>query len=550
MPAIPKMQQSHTCLYDLWIDAICVNQSDTEERTAQVALMSHIYSNAKSVVVWLGREDMTTQGASAALRGRSISRHQMFDIRGLINRSWFTRKWVIQEFCLAEAIEMWCGAFQINCDRLLDYDLEHLLPALGASGSSPATILQQGRKGLGIWDVLTLRRWFQQIRSPPLDCSSHLSPPSLPALIALTWHFKSADPRDNIFALLGIVSKYPVEGTPCDLVADYSTSTEEVFLQAGRVFIEAKGRNEVPTWNKNPEILEPLEGLSFVQHHEFPDPATENIIPSWVPHFHRELTTARLWDRRFSAASGEKLKRCTAIWPSDPRLLKLNGYLVDQVTEASSDEGAQKGQINVSVPQMAAWFRMTLGLEVRYQELYDVSRVEVVWRTLMADDIWHTQPSIARETFKEFVCEHIRMCGEQARQLLSRLRADDDSESLPSLEEIDNFKTVSQQEVANENPIYRVAERAFHASFKRFSFNRHLFRTERGYLGLGPRSARAGDQIWLIAGARTPFVLRPARDDAQGRLCFQLIGECYVHGMMHGEAVGESEMSFKPIEIK
>jgi hypothetical protein len=38
----------------LWIDAICVNQQDLEERSSQVKRMPDIYSRATRVVVWLG----------------------------------------------------------------------------------------------------------------------------------------------------------------------------------------------------------------------------------------------------------------------------------------------------------------------------------------------------------------------------------------------------------------------------------------------------------------------------------------------------------------
>jgi hypothetical protein len=38
----------------LWVDALCINQGDTEERTRQVQLMGDIYKMCKSVVVYLG----------------------------------------------------------------------------------------------------------------------------------------------------------------------------------------------------------------------------------------------------------------------------------------------------------------------------------------------------------------------------------------------------------------------------------------------------------------------------------------------------------------
>ncbi len=40
-------------LYNLWIDALCINQKDTRERNGQVAMMGHIYSRAYRVLIWL-----------------------------------------------------------------------------------------------------------------------------------------------------------------------------------------------------------------------------------------------------------------------------------------------------------------------------------------------------------------------------------------------------------------------------------------------------------------------------------------------------------------
>ena len=48
----------------LWIDAICVNQSNVKERNQQVSMMGDIYRNAKEVIVWLGEGD---SGLEAAL---------------------------------------------------------------------------------------------------------------------------------------------------------------------------------------------------------------------------------------------------------------------------------------------------------------------------------------------------------------------------------------------------------------------------------------------------------------------------------------------------
>lgn len=41
----------------LWVDAVCINQKNTQERNCQVALMYDIYGRATRTIVWLGIED-------------------------------------------------------------------------------------------------------------------------------------------------------------------------------------------------------------------------------------------------------------------------------------------------------------------------------------------------------------------------------------------------------------------------------------------------------------------------------------------------------------
>lgn len=66
---------------------------------------------------------------------------------------------------------------------------------------------------------------------------------------------------------------------------------------------------------------------------------------------------------------------------------------------------------------------------------------------------------------------------------------------------------------------------------------RCLFFTESGLLGLGPGNLRPGDEVFALAGARVPYVLRKA--DGPGE--FTLLGDAYVHGIMQGELWRKSE---------
>jgi hypothetical protein len=71
-----------------------------------------------------------------------------------------------------------------------------------------------------------------------------------------------------------------------------------------------------------------------------------------------------------------------------------------------------------------------------------------------------------------------------------------------------------------------------------------LFMTSQGHLGNGYLSIEAGDQIWVLVGASVPFVLRPL-DGGK----YRLMGEAYVHGIMHGEAVSDSNTNTQTIVL-
>lgn len=66
--------------------------------------------------------------------------------------------------------------------------------------------------------------------------------------------------------------------------------------------------------------------------------------------------------------------------------------------------------------------------------------------------------------------------------------------------------------------------------------SRDLFITDQGNLGLGPSSLEVGDEVWILTGMNVPLILRSV--DGKGH--YRLIGETYVHGIMHGEAAEET----------
>jgi hypothetical protein len=61
---------------------------------------------------------------------------------------------------------------------------------------------------------------------------------------------------------------------------------------------------------------------------------------------------------------------------------------------------------------------------------------------------------------------------------------------------------------------------------------RRLFWSKNGFLGIGARTLKVGDQIWILAGKSTPVILRSLENGY-----FRFVGEAYVHGIMHGEGL-------------
>jgi hypothetical protein len=115
----------------LWVDAICINQQDKVEKTAQVSRMHEIYSAASNVCIWLGvgeidpetgtidpdeteeTFDFIRQMLSLRRLDQLVQSEDHIDlwlafVRLMRNR-WFSRRWVVQELALAKEATVHCG---------------------------------------------------------------------------------------------------------------------------------------------------------------------------------------------------------------------------------------------------------------------------------------------------------------------------------------------------------------------------------------------------------------------------------------------------------
>ncbi|KAE8316947.1 heterokaryon incompatibility protein-domain-containing protein [Aspergillus transmontanensis] len=109
----------------LWVDAVCINQQDEQEKGHQIQLMPTIYSRASHVIVWLGEaadhsdralEDIRLAADDEPFRYEPARprRKDYTAILKLLQRPWFRRIWVLQEISAARSILVMCGHFKIN----------------------------------------------------------------------------------------------------------------------------------------------------------------------------------------------------------------------------------------------------------------------------------------------------------------------------------------------------------------------------------------------------------------------------------------------------
>ncbi len=78
-------------------------------------------------------------------------------------------------------------------------------------------------------------------------------------------------------------------------------------------------------------------------------------------------------------------------------------------------------------------------------------------------------------------------------------------------------------------------------------WNRRIFVTAQGYVGLGPQALRVGDSVYVLCGGYTPFILRPKEDH------YQVVGAAYVDGLMQDEAAKKwhkGKLTMQDLELR
>lgn len=218
----------------LWIDALCINQDDYEEKSSQIQLMAEIYARCTSVIVWLGMPDANSElgldilsflsnsnkriGGGGAPWDHLPSEEVITGLQDILQRGYFHRLWVVQEAALAKRIQMYVGTTSIEWSRA---QTRKFLMRIKMTELSPSWMESE----LSLVDFRPIRELLEQSLAADARRKGAVEVPSLLDLVHSIRHRNCADPRDRIYGVMSLVTPAEVAG----FVPDYSLSWEETY---------------------------------------------------------------------------------------------------------------------------------------------------------------------------------------------------------------------------------------------------------------------------------------------------------------------------------
>ncbi|KAK5691108.1 hypothetical protein LTR97_011760 [Elasticomyces elasticus] len=213
----------------LWIDAISIDQLNPAEKSHQVASMSQVYSNAVSVVVWLGPGDVDSDRAmqildetwrwdhQTALKFEAIwTQARSTAMLKLLDRPYWSRLWVFQELALTRCKLLICGDKIVAWESLADFvdALEYAQGIYASDGNDPS--IDESNKDQETYASTTraadLEHCRQEaLKKPAILMVRHASQRSegttLFDLMLALKHLRCAEPKDKVYALLGVAAR-------------------------------------------------------------------------------------------------------------------------------------------------------------------------------------------------------------------------------------------------------------------------------------------------------------------------------------------------------
>ena len=131
--ALMHLRRSNTDIL-LWVDALCISQTDRKERAQQIQCMSQIFSAADNVCIWLGpSEGDSGKDRAMRLAKQVLDLHNLdiliadpersddfWALANLTASTWFSRRWCVQEMLMAKSATVHCGYHVLSWPDFVD----------------------------------------------------------------------------------------------------------------------------------------------------------------------------------------------------------------------------------------------------------------------------------------------------------------------------------------------------------------------------------------------------------------------------------------------
>lgn len=506
----------------IWADSLCINQADVSERNSQVQIMPDIYSRASRTLIWLSDatpelegailtfqlmpsrspEESHSSGAQTSSGSQKtseeptqaseplplISRIYGPAVASLFSLPWFTRKWVIQEAVKSQNPVFVIGKQTLPWGILLDVALDLILSTFIIQLQQPQKSQQVATNAINLMLMASLR-----IEGPQ----------NLMALLSETTNFSCTEDKDYLFSVLGLMPT-SLRASPL-LRPDYGISFSEMLQRLVRWSLEER---------RSLDFL----GLCYFQ------PSTSGE-PSWMPQLTRGFPDKPLPMRKHECFRAGGPSSITVAF-ANTRKLSMNGRMIDTIEAVCSSRPAQvESLIAANNPKnvyecvqimlkchqtAAAWSRGVMAIAEVTEEDFSSRRFADLAETLTWARYREQDTSDSADAFHGYVnaCKYI------------------DSQTVDDGIDFKGFQSLV-------GPVIEHLGRfELSAGAGVINYCRLTARTCGGRLVSVPVECQVGDRICIFTGSSMPHVLR-----ACGGGGYVVGGECYVHGLMYGEAL-------------
>ncbi|KIW07209.1 uncharacterized protein PV09_02074 [Verruconis gallopava] len=473
----------------LWIDAICINQENVEEKNLQVGRMWAIYALASQVIIDLGEEtwnsslgmNMIQRLANAGNSPQEIldffnkSSDHKFSVackgmRDIFDRPWWSRVWIVQEVAVASRAVVICG------DRSLMWsDFEKVVEILTDLSFRPEKYVKAYMADIRFlylpsvhlapaWSVSTARKRFRV-------SEEH-------SLAATMISFKSThatDPRDHLYGLLRLFSSFQ------PIVPDYTRTPSSVFMDVVRLSIKSD------------------VGLAIFSALDYGNNRLD--LPSWCPDW--TAPSPANFPFYMPIFRCTKTKEVNSIF--DGRMLTIRGIRLENITKTGSPSS-----IRMMLP-LEEIYEAANSLRPHGMNPLDFTRrvAEFIERltTIFARERYYTDAS-ATGDLKDRMIAQIYGTWRMRRTL--EIASNPGSYTL-GVQHLSDKSALGVLNLSKDTQILNIAH------------GRRIFITENGELGLAPSASQGGDIVVALYGGRTPFCLRPI--SATGDTSYEIIGD-------------------------